>query len=230
MKSAEMDEIRPGLSVDVVISTDFAREITDVRRAIIYETSEDKKITISQTNPPLTRFYVNKGVTVTFFTRQKGKLIRAGYFGKVVDILQYRLQSGETVHATVIALKSGLDLFDLRMHFRVRPTSDSNMRLYYLSEQVPIIDISIGGIRFSHKKKFEVNPGDIIKITIEIEREKFPTELKILRVWSSYTDRRQHEIEYVSGQFLLLDKRLNYLLGGKIFEIQRESRAKENPM
>jgi len=230
MKSAEMNEIRPGLSIDVVISTDFSRELTDVRRAIIYETLEDNRIIISQTNPPLTRFYINKGVTVTFFIREQGKPMRAGYFGKVVDLLQYRLQSGETVHAPVITLKTGRDLFDLRMHFRVRPTSDSNMRLYYSGEPVPIIDISIGGLRFSHLKKWKVSPGDVLKVIVEIERERFPTELKVLRVWSTSATRRQEEIEYVSGQFLTLDKRLNYLLGGKIFDIQRESRIKENPV
>ncbi|MFB3926151.1 MAG: PilZ domain-containing protein [Syntrophales bacterium] len=226
MKTDDMREIKPGLSVDIVVNTDYVREITDVRRAVIYD-MEKNKIIVSQTNPPFTRFYLNKGVTVTYFIRREGELTRVGYFGRLTDIINYNLHSSKMVQAVVIELKSGREQYDLRMHFRVRPTSDSNLELRVRGERVSIIDISIGGARFSHKRSgWMIGSNEILKVLLIVDGEEFEIDTKVLRAWSPYTERRQEFLEYVSVQFLNIDRRLNYLLGGKIFEIERELRSK----
>ena len=59
MEISELQDIRPGLIVDIVVATDYKKEVTDVRRAVVYEV-DGNNITLSQTSPPLSRFYLNE--------------------------------------------------------------------------------------------------------------------------------------------------------------------------
>jgi hypothetical protein len=221
MNSDEFRDLRPGLKVDIVVTTDYIKEITDVRRAVIYET-EHNKIILSQTNPPLTRFYLNRGMAITYLAKTAGGLMRrGGVFGKMTDLISYRLASSEKVHAITMMLKSGAELQNLRMHFRVRPSSDQNLLIYLREERFNIIDISIGGALLCHGEANPIKPHTRLQFSIIIDGEKFDTEADVLRAWSPYMGKKQ-EVEYVSIKFLKMDKRLNYLLGGKIFNIQRE--------
>ncbi len=221
--SDELKDIRPGLQVDIVVSTDYKKEITDVRRAIIYET-ENNRLILSQTNPAFTRFYLNRDMVITYLTQKDGKMIRVGVFGKLVDFILYRVVSKEMVQSLVMKLKSGAELQNLRMHFRVRPTSDQDISIYFDNERVNIIDISVGGAMLSRRRGRYVKPTDHVKMKMVVEGERFDIEVAVVRVWSPPMER--HGLEYISVQFLNLDKRLNYLLGGKIFKIERESRSR----
>ena len=212
------------MQVDIVVSTDYQREVSDVRRAIIYEVDKNK-IVLSQTNPPFTRFYLNKGMAITYLTRKGAEKVRVGYFGQLMDIFNFSLSSAQTVQAVAIFLKSGAELHNLRMHFRVRPVADPHLAIYCGNQRLNIIDISIGGAMLSHTGGWTVEPRDLLKITLVVEGEKFEMDANVTRKWSPYTDRKGN-LEYISIQFAKMDKRLNYLLGGKIFSIERENRTK----
>lgn len=224
MAGNELHDIRPGLQVDIVVTTDYVKEFTDVRRAIVYEVDKNK-IVLSQANPPFTRFYLNRGMVLTYIAAGKEGPIRVGVFCKMIDIIAYRIASAEAVQAVVMNMKSGAELQNLRMHFRVRPSSDQNLAIYLENERVNIIDISIGGAMLSHRDSRPYRPQDKIKALVVMDGERFEVDTLVLRVWTPYMDRRQG-IEYVSLQFLNMDRRLNYLLGGKIFNIDRENMVK----
>ena len=222
MEITELQEIRPGLKVDIVVATDYRKEISDVRSAVVYDV-EDKKIILSQPNPSLTRFYLNRGLVLTYLIDRQENPIRVGVFCKLTDIIPYALASLNKVHAIVLMVKSGAELQNLRMHFRVRPSSDQNMMIFFEGKPMSIIDISIGGAMLSHNAFTGAKHNDMANLLMFIDGERFEIESKIVRTWSPYMDKKPDQ-EYITVQFLKLDRRLNYLLAGKIFSIQRGSR------
>lgn len=224
MGTSDPHDIRPGMRVDIVVSTDFVKELTDVRRAVVYEIDK-KRIVLSQSSPPLTRYYLNRGMVLTYIVAGKEGPIRVGVFCKLTDIVPYRIASDEPVQAVVMNVKSGAELQNLRMHFRVRPRSDQNLAVYLENERANIVDISVGGAMLSHSDSRPYKVHDRIETSIVIDGERFEFVSLVLRVWRPYMDQRQR-IEYVSVQFLDMDRRLNYLLGGKIFGIERENLVK----
>ena len=219
----EWKDLKAGLEVDVVVSTDYRKEISDVRRAIIYETEKNRLI-LSQTSPPFTRFYIQRDMLITYLIRKADEMVRVGVFGKLTDFINYRLASSERVQAIVMALKSGAELLNLRRHFRVRPSPDQGIIIYLDNEPMNIIDISVGGAMLCHPSGGSIMPNERRKIVMVVESERFSVEVTVLRVWSPPTERQG--LEYISIQFLNLDNRLNYLLGGKIFRIKRETLSK----
>ena len=225
MELIELQEIKPGLKVDIVVATDYKKEITDVRRAVVYDV-DSTKVILSQTNPSFTRFYLNRPMVLTYLVgRQEGPM-RVGVFCKLTDIIPFSLLSSEKVHAVVMTLKSSAELQNLRMHFRVRPSSDQNMAIYVEGESMHIVDISIGGAMLSHHEFMTARPNDCVHVVMIVDGERFEVDAKIVRIWSPYLDKKR-DTEYITVKFLSLDKRLNYLLAGKIFSIERETRTED---
>src|SRR5690606_23321154 len=109
MTDGEMHGIKPGMQIDVVVSTDYVKELTDVRRAVVYETDKTK-IILSQCSPPLTRYYLNRGMALTYLVAGKNGPTRVGVFCKLTDIVPYRIASEEQVQAVVMNVKSGAEL------------------------------------------------------------------------------------------------------------------------
>jgi hypothetical protein len=222
----KLSDIRPGMSVNLVMHIDIEKEITDVRNAIVYDTDGVNYI-LSQTNPPFTRYHVGEHITVTYLIKKKDNIRRIGFSGKVVNVLNdYALYSTETVQAVTVIRESDLKTYDLRMHYRVKPRSDNGIHLYVRDEKVNIIDISIGGARFCHSNNHHIEQGIIINMILTLDVHKFNLEAKAVDVWYPSEAERQADLEYVSVHFWKMDKKCSYLLGGKILAIQRELLSK----
>jgi hypothetical protein len=222
---SELQDIRPGLTVDIVVATDYSKEVTDVRRAVIYEV-EGNNFILSQTRPPLSRFYLNRGVVLSYLVAGDPGPVRVGVFCQLTNIIPYTLASSEKVHAVVMALKSGAELQNLRMHLRMKTRSNQNMSISIEGQLMKLIDISVGGAMLSHQGFLRAKPLENVKIDMVIDGEPFQAEAKVVRIWTPYMDRQQRDLEYITIQFLGLNRRLNYLLGGKIFNMERDSRGK----
>jgi hypothetical protein len=219
-------DIKPGMSVNLVAGVDIMKENTDVRNAIIYDV-DGVNITLSQTNPPLTKYHIGKEITITYLNKQNNGVWRNGFSGKVLNILKdYNLFSSNKVQAITVIRESCFKTCDLRMHYRVRPISRSGINLYVEDEKANLIDISIGGVRFCRSKKLSVKPGKIFEITITIDEQKFSVDAKCVNVWHYSEYAKQQDLEYVSVQFLNIDKKCAHLLSGKILTIQRELLSK----
>jgi hypothetical protein len=219
-------DIKPGMSVNLVTDVDIGKEITDIRNAIVYDI-DGVNITLSQTNPPLTKHHIGKEITITYLNKHKDGIRRNGFSGKVLNILNdYNLYSSKSVQAIVIIREGAFRTCDLRMHYRVKPISGSGINLFVEDEKANLIDISIGGVRFCHSKKHSIAPGTIIEITITLDGQKFSLEARCINIWHSSEYEKQKDLEYVSVQFLNVDKKCSYLLSGKILTIQRELLSK----
>ena len=218
----KLSDIRPGMSVNVVMHIDIEKEITDVRNATVYDT-DGVNIILSQTNPPFTKYHVGEHITVTYLIKKKDNISRISFSSKVVNVLNdYALYSSRTVQAITIIRDSELNIYDLRMHYRVKPRSDNGIHLYVEDEKVNVIDISIGGALFCHSSNYPIEQGIMIKMILTLDVHKFSLEAKAVNVWFPSEPERRADMQYVSVRFLTMDKKCSYLLGGKILAIQRE--------
>lgn len=231
MKKEELPDIISGMQVDVVVSSDYHKELTDIRRAVVCETRPNTAI-LTQPQPPFTRFYLNREMIITYLVYPyspggeslcddaSSEPMRIGVFAKLIDIIPYHhAESCENEQAVVMALKSGAELKNLRAHFRVRPVSEEDLAIYFEGKQMSVVDLSIGGAMLTRKEEIPPDLSGNIRVVVVIEGEEFELESRVVRVWSSYIDRRNAR-EYLSVQFLNMNKRLNYLLGTKIFGLK----------
>ncbi len=225
MEISELQDIRPGLAVDIVVATDYKKEVTDVRRAVVYEI-DSQKIILSQTTPPLGRFYLNRGVVMTYLVPGDSGSVRVGIFCKLSNIISYHLVSSEKVRAVILEPKSGAELQNLRMHFRMKTRSGQNMSIAIDGQPMKLLDISVSGAMLSHYGSLKTQPLEHVKLNLMVDGEPFQVDAKVVRIWRPYMDKQQRDLEYITIQFLGLNRRLNYLLGGKIFNMQRESGEK----
>jgi hypothetical protein len=214
--------IGPGSSVDLVLHLDLLKETTEVRRAVIYDT-EDNTYTLSQTNPPVRRSSIGMIYHITHLTRQGEQYVRYGFEGKLIDIIKdYRLNSYQSVQASIFRRQSGLDMYDLRVHYRVRPGVDWSYTFSLESRPVNLINISLGGALFSHSGKNKIEVGKTVQVMGQgTDGEQLPGILaKVKRVWASL-ESRQTDLEYVAVQFSTRDAGLVRELGREILQTQR---------
>jgi hypothetical protein len=217
-------KIGPGSSVDLILHFDLLKEISEVRRAVIYDT-EDNAYILSQTNPSLRRSSIGMTYHITHLTQQGDQFIRYGFEGKLIDIIKdYQLNSSQSVQASIFRRQSGLGTYDLRMHYRVRPDVDWEFRFSLDSQPVNLINISLGGALFSHNSKKPVELGQAVQVTGHgSDGEQLPRiTAKVKRVWSPM-ESKQTGLEYVAVQFSTKDAVLARELGREILQIQRGS-------
>jgi hypothetical protein len=223
----KLKDINPGMSVNIVADVDVEKEITEVRNAIVYDI-DGASLVLSQTNPPFTKYHIDKEITVTYIVKGKDGLSRIGFSAKLVGILNdYSLYSSNVVQALTVLRKGGLKTYDLRMHYRISPKSDSGIHIYVGNERVSPIDISMGGARFCHSKDHHIESRTIINMILELDAKKFNLEAKTVNVWHPSEAGRRADLEYVSVQFMKLDKSCSHILSGKILAIQRELLSKD---
>ena len=222
-----MKDINPGMSVNIVAAVDVDKEIAEVRNAIVYDI-DGARLVLSQTNPPFTKYHIDRDISVTYIVKGKDVVSRIGFSAKLVGILNdYSLYGSNVVEALTVLRKSGLKKYDLRMHYRIRPKSDSGIHIYIGDERVSLIDISMGGARFCHSKDHRIESRTMINIILELDAKKFNLEAKTVNVWYPSEAGRRVDLEYVSVQFMKLDKNCSHILGGKILAIQRELLSKD---
>jgi len=219
-------EISPGSNVDIVLDFDWSEETIDVRRATVYDL-DDEKIILSQTSPPIATYNIGKRVKVTYLVREKDGLARYCITGRLAEIVRdYKLSGSETEQALVIIQESGHERFNLRLFYRLEPPTDSGLALFLRKEEVNILDISIGGAKFTHRKNHPVKHKEILKLILQVDEENFDIEAQV--VWIlPVSGRMARKLESVAVQFLNLDRNMKDLLSRKIRDIEREMRYRE---
>lgn len=204
--------LRPGLSIDIV---DHERHM----KSMIYDVI-NRRIVIAQTFPPLTNHDLSREISLTFLVRKDGQLIRYGLQAKVTDfITNYRLASSEVI-AVGIEQKSRLDMYNLRLDFRVRPPKDSNLNIEWRGRKLNIIDISAGGFQFSHPGDDLPEMNEELKIALIIDEYYLKLAAKVLRV--SAPTSQHSDLHYVGEKFVGNSRDYERYLMRKILEIQRK--------
>jgi len=112
-------------------------------------------------------------------------------------------------------------LVDFRMYFRVTPRMQSDISLIYKEEKVNLIDISLGGARFTCPLKYSLRSADKIEFKLLIGQSVFNLDTRVCNVWIPYNVSANRNLQYVSVEFEYDDKQLETLLGKAILEIER---------
>ncbi|NIA09027.1 MAG: hypothetical protein GWP10_04515, partial [Nitrospiraceae bacterium] len=219
-------DIIPGSNVEIIFDFDGMKEKIDVRRATVYEVNNEK-IVVSQTTPPTARYNIGKKIKISYLIMEKGGWVRYGIDGRVIDLLMdYRLSGSKTVQALVITPQPGHEPFNLRLSYRLEPLLNCGLALFLKKEKVNILNISLGGVKFTHSKICAIRPKERLKLTLQIDKQSYDIEAQSLRV-SSVSGRMAKKLEAVAVRFLNPDRKIQDLLSTKIREIERKIRYKE---
>lgn len=219
-------DISQGSNVDIVVDIDWSEETIDVRGATVYDL-DDQRIILSQTSPPIEKNNIGKKFKVAYLVKGKDGPARYCITGKLAEIVSdYKLPGSDETAEALIIREPGHELFNLRLHYRLEPPTDCGIALFLNEEKVNIIDISIGGAKFTHRKDHPAKQKEILKLILQVNEQKIDVEAQVLGVFP-VRGRMAKRLEAVAVQFLNLDKKMKELLYRKIRDIEREMRYRE---
>jgi len=219
--------IRPGLNINIIVNINHMRETVDVGNSIIHEMAGDRMI-VAQTDPPISRTHRGKELFVTFLDRSDGQPRRFGFPAIVVEFIkEFALSSSLKVQALVLKKAGAFEEYNLRMFYRLEPPTDCGIRISVDGKGVNLIDISIGGAKFSHEKVFPFEIGAPVKLSLYVDDVPYTVEAKVLRVWQPDNERIRKTVALASVQFTDMEAHLKNVLARKIRDIKREMRYKE---
>jgi c-di-GMP-binding flagellar brake protein YcgR len=218
--------IGPGSNVEIVVDFDWSRETIDVRRSTVYDIDEDK-IILSQTLPPIAKHDVGKRVKVAYIVTEKDGQARYAINASLKEIIKgYRLSGSETTQAVILVAEPGEERFNLRRYYRLEPPPDSGINLFRNGEEVAILDISVGGAKFSHSKNRPLKPKQMVKLKLGVDDKGYDVEAEVIRS-VPVIGRMATVLETVAVQFLNLERNMKELFTKKILNIERDMRYKE---
>ena len=219
--------IKPGSNIRLVTDIDLARERIHVKSTTVYDIN-GSFIILAQTDPPVLKSMLHKEVIVTYLKHDKDGMVRYGFPAKIMDFVEsYKLSESQYAKAIVVSRKAEAAPYSIRMFFRVEPTSQSNITLTVEYTQVNILDISLGGVKFSHDRRLPINPNTVVGITIGIDGKPHQLQARILRTWEPDNERLRGTMRFTSAEFLHMHKTMEHELSRKIHQIQAEDRLKE---
>jgi len=207
--------------VDLVLNMDLLKESIDVRKSLIYDVDGNHFI-LSQTTPTIKKYNTGQFVYITHLKRKGDQYVRHGFLGKLIGfITDYHLNSNQSVQALRITKLSGIEPYDLRMHYRLRPGADWPFIFEIASQPAQVLDVSLGGALFSLDNKYDFEPSQTIDlICSKADGERHSILAKIKRVWYP-ANPANSDLKYIAVQFLRKDMGLNKELEKEILQVQR---------
>lgn len=219
--------IRPGLNINIIINIDHMRETVDVGNSVIHEMAGDR-IVVAQTDPPVSRTHLGKELFVTFLDRSGGMPRRFGFPAIVVDFIkEFTLSSSLKVQALALRRAGDFEEYNLRMFYRLEPPGGCGIEIAVGGRYVSIIDISIGGAKFSHEKIYPFKTNEPVTLTVSVEEASYKVVAKVLRVWEPENERIKKTVALASVQFIDVEANFKNILARKIRDVERELRYKE---
>ncbi|MGV8057436.1 MAG: PilZ domain-containing protein [Smithellaceae bacterium] len=217
-----MPELKIGTTIDIVFENEINKSNAHYMRALVYD-YEGYNITISQTSPPLSRHFLNRRIMVTFLANAKKRVLRFGFSARLIDLItDYQISSNKNVEALILKQYDTPEQVDFRMHFRVKPPSQSNLSLFLKEEKINLIDISIGGAKFTYPKSSSFRYGDEVKFKLTIDSTVFEVKARVRNVSLPHEFSANKTLQYVGVEFEHDNKQLETALGRAIIGIERQ--------
>jgi c-di-GMP-binding flagellar brake protein YcgR len=194
----------------------------------VYDVQEPATI-LAQTDPPILKSMLHKEVIVTYLVKEKDDMVRHGFTAELVEFIDYSLNSGQQVKALVVRRTGPEKPYNIRMSYRVSPTSRSSIVMSIHAHKVNIIDISLGGAKITYTKPLVLKHDEIVQIALEIDGTVHTSEAHVLRTWQGDPEGARRDLWFASTEFVNMSKTVEYALSRKIQDIERESRQREVP-
>ncbi len=215
-------DLKIGTRIDIIFENELMKSKAHFMKAVVYNI-EDSRIIISQTTPALNNHFLNRSILVSFLAVIDGRSLRFGFPSKIIDLVSdYKIVSGQSVEALILQQYKKAELVDFRMFFRVTPRLKSNIALIYEEEKFNLIDISLGGARFSCPLKYSFPKDDKIRFKLLIGTKEFNLDAIVREVRMPYEVKANKNIQHISIEFDYDDKQLETALGKEILEIERQ--------
>jgi hypothetical protein len=215
-------DLKVGSRVDIVFENEIMKHNAHFMKALVYDI-EQNKIIVSQTSPALNRHFLDRPVMVSFLAKIDSRYLRFGFPSKLIALINdYKIASGQKVEALVLQMHKEIELVDFRMSFRVAPRMQGNISLFYKEEKVNLIDISLGGAKFTCPLEYSFRINDKIKFTLLIGTRVFDLDTIVREEWVPYDVSANRNLQYVGVEFEYDDKQLEAMLGKAILEIERQ--------
>ncbi len=212
--------IKRELGIRVVTDDNSSRSGILIRSSVIYDI-RGANVIIAQTDPPIARSMFQKEVMVTYLRDGEKGPLRVGFPGKVTEFWdEYELSSSEKVKAVTITRKGEPSPYNIRMSYRVEPTSKSNISMTVDDHRVNIIDLSLGGVRFSYDKELALVHYEAVRIVLTIDGKPLSLDARILRTWGG--DGVRSGLMFASAEFPTMSIAAEHELSKKMREIERE--------
>jgi len=215
--------LAPELNVKLVVETDKKRERINARNSLVYAVDGETLI-LAQTEPSITSSLLNKEIMVTYLLHKNGKYSRYGFSALVTELIdQYELVPDQYVRAIVLRKRSEPKPYEIRMCYRVGPSSKSGLDASILGTKVNIVDISLGGIKFSYDKSLGLDTDKVIEMHLTIAGAVYAVQARIVRTWRTERERLKSELRFAGAEFLNVSGKVEQELSRKILDIERES-------
>lgn len=214
-----MKTIEPGMIVDVIFEGSETNIHVPGLKAVIHA-AKDRRIILSQTEPPIDTALKGKQFLITFLEKSYQRTNRYGFRAKLIEILaNYEIVPGLPVPVLVMERESNSEIFDMRTAFRIKATRKDGLSVFFQGKETNIVNISIGSLCISEREVFLLKPQETVTVTISIDDKKFDVESMVIRTWSSHlTGGIQH---FASLQFLSHSAMRESLLGNKMMFLDR---------
>ena len=214
-------ELKAGLPLDIVFENEVNQQNAHYLKAVIYDYDKNL-ITLSQTSPALTRHFLNRRIIITFLVPIENRILRFGFPAQLIDVIShYAMASENTVEALLVKKFAAPEPTDFRMYFRVRLPSTADICLFLEEQKVSLLDISIGGAKFTYPQRHFFRPGDAIKFKLVVGQAIFNIDAAVRSVREPDIGASRQNIQYVSVEFRHNDQKMEASLAKAILDIER---------
>jgi hypothetical protein len=180
--------IHPLHQVDIIMNPDEWDEVPDVRPSQIQDMDSSGRLYLSQPSMPILRSQVGKLVELSFLSRffelPAGGWLRVGYRTQISDVLvNFKLNQNLLENVFLVDGPAKLRPSSVRMHYRVVPSDDLDLRLYLFPDftALGLLDMSEGGMRFYHDSGWYFYRSRKLKLCLMTGPHKLVLDAKVVR-------------------------------------------------
>ncbi len=220
-KTGSMD-LRPGQNVRIVTDVNLDKERITVKASVVHDVN-GRTIVLAQTDPPILKSTVGRDVMITYLAEKEGAPERRGFPGRIVEIFDYGLSSGNAVKALKVEVAGEPRPYNVRMFYRVAPTNRSGVSIHIRGVRVNILDLSLGGARVTHDKSLRLEQDAIVAASLEMSGKTYPVNWRVVRAWDGASEGFGRDLLFAALEFVALEHTTEYALSQKIRDIEREA-------
>jgi hypothetical protein len=180
--------LRPGRQVELVVVTDAWGNECDVRLSRLHDRDDKNRLILAQTLPRLNNYMVGQILEITFLIRVDdipgGRRLRVGYKTPLLAVWDHYLVRPELRgDVLVVDGPQTMTRFTLRRHFRLPADRLEGLEIYLLPARVrvQILDLSVGGVRFSHPRASRLSVGTTVDLLLVQGHLAIPLEGRVVR-------------------------------------------------
>lgn len=219
-------DIQPGLNVRIVTDVDLARERIFVKASAVYDVNGRTAI-LAQTDPPILKSMLNKDITITYLKRKSDAMERHGFLAKIVEFIDYSLDSGKMVKALEVEEIGEAQPYNIRMFYRVTPTDRDGLAMEIDGTPINVLAFSLGGVKLSCDRSVRLKTDSVVNASIETGGRTYSVKARVIRTWDGESEGFGQNLRLASIEFVNMDRTIEQALSQKIQDIERQSFLRE---